>query len=76
MSAEANLAATKRSDAAAVETFDAADDRMRPLAPAEREWKETIYQRLLKVLDLSLLAGADDKGRATADPRCVRKSHR
>ncbi|WP_407700561.1 CpaF family protein [Steroidobacter gossypii] len=34
---------------------------MRPLSPAEREWKEITYQRLLKVLDLSLLAGADDK---------------
>ena len=37
------------------------DDRMRALAPAEREWKETIYQRLLKVLDLSLLASVEDK---------------
>ncbi|WP_414717606.1 CpaF family protein [Steroidobacter sp.] len=43
------------------EGADAADDRMRQLSPAEREWKETTYQRLLKVLDLSLLAGADDK---------------
>jgi pilus assembly protein CpaF len=51
MSAELHLA----------ESADAADDRMRPLSPAEREWKEIIYQRLLKVLDLSLLAGADDK---------------
>ncbi|WP_407676207.1 CpaF family protein [Peristeroidobacter agariperforans] len=34
---------------------------MRPLSPAEREWKETIYQRLLKVLDLSLLGGMEDK---------------
>ena len=31
------------------------DDRTRPLTPAEREWKESIYERLLKVLDLSLL---------------------
>jgi pilus assembly protein CpaF len=37
------------------------DDRMRALAPAEREWKEAIYQRLLKVLDLSLLASVEDK---------------
>jgi pilus assembly protein CpaF len=40
---------------------DTADDRMRPLSPAEREWKETIYQRLLKMLDLSLLSGVEDK---------------
>jgi len=51
MSAELHLA----------EPADSADDRMRPLSPAEREWKETTYQRLLKVLDLSLLSGADDK---------------
>jgi pilus assembly protein CpaF len=55
MSADMNLAAFKRPDT------DAPDDRMQPLSPAEREWKETIYQRLLKVLDLSLLAGADEK---------------
>jgi pilus assembly protein CpaF len=37
------------------------EDRMRALTPAEREWKETTYQRLLKVLDLSLLASVEDK---------------
>jgi pilus assembly protein CpaF len=52
------LAATKRPGAAAL---DAADDRMQPLSPAEREWKEITYQRLLKVLDLSLLGGTEDK---------------
>jgi pilus assembly protein CpaF len=36
------------------------EDRMRPLTPAEREWKESIYERLLKVLDLSLLATVED----------------
>jgi pilus assembly protein CpaF len=36
------------------------EDRMRPLTPAEREWKESIYERLLKVLDLSLLASVED----------------
>jgi pilus assembly protein CpaF len=36
------------------------EDRMRPLTPAEREWKESIYNRLLKVLDLSLLATVED----------------
>lgn len=57
MSADTNLAATSRGG----EGADSADDRMRPLSPAEREWKETIYQRLLKVLDLSLLGGVEDK---------------
>ncbi|HKS54588.1 MAG TPA: CpaF family protein [Steroidobacteraceae bacterium] len=36
------------------------DDRTRLLTPAEREWKESIYERLLKVLDLSLLASVED----------------
>lgn len=45
-------------------TADAADqaaDRMRPLSPAEREWKDSIYQKLLKVVDLTLLGAADDR---------------
>jgi pilus assembly protein CpaF len=61
MSADTNLAAFKRPVAAGGDTADSADDRMQPLSPAEREWKETTYQRLLKVLDLSLLGGADEK---------------
>ena len=57
------------------------DDRMRPLTPAEREWKETIYQRLLKVLDLSLLASAEDKDarrqiRRSARPCWPKSAHR
>lgn len=58
MSADIGLAA--RHPAASADHGDA-DDRMRPLSPAEREWKEIIYQRLLKVLDLSLLGGVEDK---------------
>lgn len=57
MSADPNFAAFKRPADAA----EATDDRMQPLSPAEREWKETIYQRLLKVLDLSLLSAAEEK---------------
>jgi pilus assembly protein CpaF len=60
MSADTSLAAFKRPSPSG-EAANAADDRMTPLSPAEREWKETIYQRLLKVLDLSLLSGADEK---------------
>ena len=33
------------------------DDRLRPLTPAERECRDLIYQRLLKVMDLSLIGG-------------------
>ena len=38
-----------------------ADDRLRPLAPAERECKDRIYQRLLKVMDLSLVSALEDR---------------
>ena len=37
------------------------DDRLRPLTPAERECKETVYQRLLKVMDLSLIGSLEDR---------------
>jgi pilus assembly protein CpaF len=60
MNADTNLA-IKRHGAAGVETAELADDRVQLLSPAEREWKDTTYQRLLKILDLSLLAGADEK---------------
>jgi pilus assembly protein CpaF len=30
-------------------------EHVRPLSPTEREWKQRIYERLLKVLDLSVL---------------------
>jgi pilus assembly protein CpaF len=38
-----------------------ADDRLRPLTPAERESKELVYQRLLKVMDLSLISSLEDR---------------
>ncbi len=44
-----------------VEPAEEDDDRMRLLSPAEREWKEKVYQRLLKVMDLSLLGSLEDK---------------
>jgi pilus assembly protein CpaF len=37
------------------------EDRMRPLTLAEREWKETVYQRLLKIMDLSLIDSLEDR---------------
>src|SRR5689334_17253525 len=36
-------------------------DRMRPLTPAEKECKELVYQRLLKVMDLSLISSLPDR---------------
>ena len=58
---ELKSAAAKWSARAAGDGAQAQDDRTRPLTPAEREWKESIYERLLKVLDLSLLATVEDK---------------
>ncbi|MFL6600898.1 MAG: CpaF family protein [Steroidobacteraceae bacterium] len=38
-----------------------ADDRLKPLNPAERECKDLVYQRLLKVMDLSLMGNLEDR---------------
>jgi len=37
------------------------DDRLRPLTPAEKECKELVYQRLLKVMDLSLISSLPER---------------
>jgi pilus assembly protein CpaF len=37
------------------------DDRLRPLTPAERGCKELVSQRLLKVMDLSLIGSLEDR---------------
>ncbi len=37
------------------------DDRLRPLNAAERESKELVHQRLLKMMDLSLIGGLEDR---------------
>src|SRR5678815_2778845 len=58
---EVKSAAAKWSARTTGDGAQAQEDRMRPLTPAEREWKESIYERLLKVLDLSLLATVEDK---------------
>ena len=58
---ELKSAAAKWSAKAIADGAAGQDDRMRPLTPAEREWKERIYERLLKVLDLSLLTTVEDK---------------
>ncbi|NJD31185.1 MAG: CpaF family protein [Gammaproteobacteria bacterium] len=36
-------------------------ERVRQLSPTEREWKQKIYERLLKVLDLSLLGSLGEE---------------
>jgi pilus assembly protein CpaF len=37
------------------------DDRMRPLTPAEKACRDHVYQRLLKVVDLSLMSSLTDR---------------
>ena len=36
-------------------------EHVRQLSPTEREWKQRIYERLLKVLDLSLLGSLGEE---------------
>ncbi len=36
-------------------------ESMRPLSPAEREWKENVYQKLLKAVDLTMLSKAQSR---------------
>ncbi len=43
------------------EGSEESDDRLRPLTATEREHKELIYQRLLKVMDLSLIGSLADR---------------
>ena len=43
-------------------------EHVRQLSPTEREWKQRIYERLLKVLDLSLLGSLRRGGRAQPGP--------
>jgi pilus assembly protein CpaF len=47
--------------AAAPEGAAEIDDRLRPLTPAERQYQELIYQRLLKVMDLSLISTLEER---------------
>src|SRR5262245_10945291 len=45
---------------AASEPDDSEPEKLRSLTPVEREWKQRIYDRLLKVLDLSLLTSVEE----------------
>jgi len=46
---------------AAAKTTPAEPEQVRQLNPTEREWKQRIYDRLLKVLDLSLLGSLGEE---------------
>jgi pilus assembly protein CpaF len=53
-----------RQPVAAAKVNSAEPERVRPLSATEREWKQRIYDRLLKVLDLSRLGSmSDDEAR-------------
>jgi len=43
-----------------VESIAGPADRIRPMTPLELEWKQRIYDKLLQVLDLSLLSSVDE----------------
>lgn len=60
MTAKANPQ-TKDSARHGAEEAGSLDDRLRPLTAGEREGKEQIYQRLLKVMDLSLIGELEDR---------------
>ena len=49
---------------------EAGVDRLRTLSPLEQEWKKKIYDRLLEIADLTMLASLD-KGKAHAQIRDV-----
>ena len=49
----------ERQAIAAARTGADEPEQARQLSPTEREWKQRIYERLLKVLDLSLLGSMD-----------------
>jgi pilus assembly protein CpaF len=49
---------------------EAGVDRLRTLSPLEQEWKKKIYDRLLEIADLTMLASLD-KGKARAQIRDV-----
>ena len=62
MSAESRSLAFKSSDVRSLPEGSAEmDDRLRPLSVLERESKEAVYQRLLKVMDLSLIGTLEDR---------------
>jgi pilus assembly protein CpaF len=51
---------TERRPATTASSAKAEPEQMRQLSPTEREWKQRIYERLLKVLDLSMLGSLEE----------------
>jgi pilus assembly protein CpaF len=57
----ADVRSLQRTERTPTQEGTEAEDRIRPLAPAERECKELVYQRLLKAMDLSLIGTLEDR---------------
>jgi len=56
-----NASATLKGRIGLAEAVAPPDEKMRPMTPLEVEWKQRIYQKLLKVLDLSLLSSIEEQ---------------
>jgi pilus assembly protein CpaF len=56
-----NGSATLKDRLGLSEAAAATNEKMRPMTPLELEWKQRIYQKLLRVLDLSLLSSIDEQ---------------
>jgi pilus assembly protein CpaF len=54
-----------RQAAAVTKSNQGNPERVRQLSPTEQEWKQRIYERLLKVLDLSLLGSVGEEDART-----------
>ncbi len=50
----------ERRPSTVVQALKVETEQARQLSPTEREWKQRIYERLLKVLDLSLLSSLEE----------------
>jgi pilus assembly protein CpaF len=56
-----NASATLKDRLGLAEAAVTPDEKMRPMTPLELEWKQRIYQKLLRVLDLSLISSIDEQ---------------
>jgi pilus assembly protein CpaF len=56
-----NASATLKDRLGLAEAAVAPDEKMRPMTPLELEWKQRIYQKLLRVLDLSLISSIEEQ---------------
>jgi len=56
-----NASATLKDRLGLAEAAASPDEKMRPMTPLELEWKQRIYQKLLRVLDLSLISSIEEQ---------------